>query len=536
MSRVRLQSTFSVWLIVFLATASLSGLRFKRAWSSAQEAAANNLIREYQDVFQVFSSIHDEKKGARYMFEILDQFSSQRDPHYYDLFEEHDPGLDDVEDYLFTIKNEYNCNLVISFEPLGLPETVYYNQKKYARYILKKHIKQGSREKTVTNVVYVDMDRSQPKIRVIGLPEHFPEGGCQSISTHADRFFQAGNYLKAKEFYLARLQCSEDEYAQRQVVVCNEKLSGQASQPVVVTPEKKERKGNTAEMPASSGEPAATTTSDLSQYLAKAEALFREEKYPEALYAYQSLAQSGMDDPHISERISACEQEIHLLQIRTRADDYFLKSEYASAKKLYQTILEYRPADRQAQERLEASGNMIRYEQHKAQGDHYFFKDQFYAAAREQYESALKFKPTDDYALAQIAKAEAAITSAKSSVPNKVKSAIALWQKGKLAESFVPLFEVESSKLLKSGHYYMLGEAAIMEPAKVARLLNKNNEQEWDREQVKNLGALYLSKVATDKNAQYQELALKRYCDLRNATIQALQLKDLDCGKLYKEK
>jgi hypothetical protein len=121
-------------------------------------------------------------------------------------------------------------------------------------------------------------------------------------------------------------------------------------------------------------------------------------------------------------------------------------------------------------------------------------------------------------------------------VPNKVKSAIALWQKGKLAESFVPLFEVESSKLLKSGHYYMLGEAAIMEPAKVARLLNRINEQEWDREQVKNLGALYLSKVATDKNAQYQELALKRYCDLRNATIQALQLKDLDCGKLYKEK
>jgi tetratricopeptide (TPR) repeat protein len=531
MIRSHSHSFLSIWAILILATASLSGLCLKRPWTYEQEAAANNLIREYQDVFQVFSSIHDEKKGARYMFEILDQFSSQRDPHYYDLFEEYDPGLDDVEDYLFTIKNEYNCNLVISFEPLGPPETVYYNDKKYARYILKKNIRQGSREKTVTNVVYVDIDRSQPKIRVIGLPEHFPEGGCQSITAHADQFFNAGNYLKAKEFYLARLQCSEDEYAQQQVVVCNEELSSTVtSQPVAIIPEEPQKK---AEKPAPS---ISTASSNLEDKLVEADALFEDKKYQEALTAYQVLKERGLDDSRITERVAACKQEIHLAQIKTQADDYYTRKEYASAKKLYQEILEYRQLDRYAQERLEATSNMIRYEQHKAQGDHYFFEDKFYFAAREQYESALKYKPDDDYARTQIVEVETALASAESSVPNKVKSAITLWQKGKLAESFVPLFEVEDSKLLKPGHYYMLGEAAIMEPGKVARLLNKNSQGEWDREQVINLGVLYLSEVATNENSQYQELALKRYCDLRKATIQALQIEELDCEIIYKER
>lgn len=528
---ISVRSSFSVWILLFFALASLSGLRFKRSWSYAQEAAANNLIREYQDVFQVFSSIHDKKKGAGYMFDIMDQFTSQFDPHYYDLFDDYHTGGDDIADYLLTIKDAYNCNLTISFEPLGLPETVYYNEKKYAQYILKKHIRHGKRAKTVTNVVYVDIERSQPKIIQIGLPEHFPEEGCQSITTHADRFFNAANYLKAKEFYLARLQCSEDEYAQQQVIVCNEKLSSTvSSQPVAMIPEAQKKQ---TEKPA----PSATTASiNLKDKLAEADALFEDKKYQKALTAYQVLKERGLDDPLITERVAACEQEIHLAQIKTQADDYYLRNEYASAKKLYQTMLEYRPDDKPAQERLEACSNMILYEQHKAQGDHYFFEDQFYKVAREQYEAALQYKPQDTYALAQIEKATEALSSAQSSIPDKVNSAIALWQRGKLAESFIPLFEVESSKLLKSGHYYMLGEAAIMEPAKVARLLDKNNQGEWEREQVKNLGALYLSKVATDEDSQYQKLALKRYCDLRKATIQALQIEELDCEIIYKER
>ncbi|MFW6223187.1 MAG: tetratricopeptide repeat protein, partial [Bacteroidota bacterium] len=404
-----------LFLVLTFSILSISGFKFIRPWTLDEENAASNLIREYQDAFQYFASVNHEGKGAIYMFKIQDFFNSQRSRHFYDLFDDYNPNSTDLEDYLFTIKNQYKCNLTVEFEPLGMPKQEIINGKNYARYILRKKISYQTKSKEVTNIIMVEMGSGQPKIDVIGLPEHFPDGGCISITKTADEYFNNQNFSKAKELYQARLLCAEDPYAREQLIACNNLINQQSqindlkikSEGLLSTKQYDEAQivleNLIAIDPDNSfaKEKMLLVRENLSieknyqLFLTRAETLINQGQIAKALNAYKQ-AQSIKDEKSLGIKIKELQERMQQKNpevLTAKADQLFSDGEYIEARSLYQEVFMQNPT-KAIENKLSQCDNQIRFKLYTSQAQQYF-QDYNYQKAREMVQMANQYLPNN---------------------------------------------------------------------------------------------------------------------------------------------
>jgi tetratricopeptide (TPR) repeat protein len=587
------------YIILILATSlvTVSGFRHARPWTLEEERAANNFIREFQDTFQYFASVNDEGKGTVFMFKLQRFFEDQRSRHFYDLFEEKNPNSNDVEDYLFTIKNQFHCNMNVEFEPLGLPTHETFKNKQYARYILKKKISYEGLTKEVTNVVMIEMTESQPKIDVIGMPEHFPDGGCQSITKVADQYFIDQNYQKARELYQARVLCSEDKYASQRIRECNNIISSESAiQQLIsetdelINAEKYQEallKVEAIEELDSDNIYASRTSriindkiSDIKSdefHFSRGETFEANEQWQKALEAYQQAFRVKQSSELVAKKINDLKlimQNAVPADLEKKADKLFADKEYEKARSLYLQALDLnkKPALR---EKVEECDNFIKYQSNLDQaralideekyveakkkielareykpnsmeveilmsivdseilfnkqvdlGDYYYNDVQLYNKAILHYNKALEIKPGNKGIALKLKQSENMLQISAGSVEKRANEAVKLFNRKKYAESFKILHPLSDSDMLAPGHYYMLGEIAV------ANRDNIHKKMGWDKDQGLSIGAYYLSMALGNLDTQISINALKRYCDLRTKTIEALSLEKLNCGKV----
>ena len=403
----------NILLILLLSTLSISGFKFIRPWTMDQEKAASNLIREFQDAFQYFASVNHEGKGTVYMFKLQNFFKSQRSRHFYDLFEEYNPNSTDLEDYLFTIKNQYKCNLTVEFEPLDLPKQEIFNGKKYARYILKKRIDFHNKSKEVTNIIMVEMDSEQPKIDVIGLPEHFPDGGCASITKNADRYFNDNNYTKARELYQARVLCEEDKYAHDQIIICNNLINQQSQVKQLSTRAEKllnnkqyedaqhvlenlmivDPENIYAREKMSLVHEKLSADKNFQLLLNQAEKLKTEGQLAKALATYQK-AQIINDDESMHSKIEELKSRIaqsNPALLKAKADKLFSSGKFNEAKVIYQEAYIQNPT-KDLQKMINHCDNEINFDIYSKQAQQLYQEEKF-RKAKEMVQLANQYKP-----------------------------------------------------------------------------------------------------------------------------------------------
>lgn len=218
--------------------------------------------------------------------------------------------------------------------------------------------------------------------------------------------------------------------------------------------------------------------------------------------------------------------------IRT-ADTFIGKNDFIKARESLIKINEPKSSiDTQVAQRIQLCENEINFAYYKEQGDIYYNKGQFYTRAEELYSRALSFKPEDIYILEQIRNCKinfARMERSPEAISKKLKQSEDFWNNRKYYEAFSILYKYEDSGQLLPGHYFMLGEILIMNWDGIRQKMNFNKEQCLAK------GANYMRQAALG-NWKGNNIALKRYCDLRSSTIKALKLSKLDCAILDKEK
>ena len=257
----------------------------------------------------------------------------------------------------------------------------------------------------------------------------------------------------------------------------------------------------------------------------KADKLFADKEYEKAKSLYIQALNMNKKSA-LREKVEKCDNFIKYQSNLDQARALIDEEKYVEAKKKIELAREYKTNSMEVEILMSIVDSEILFNKQVELGDYYYNDVQLYHKAIFHYNNALEIKPGNKGLALKLKQSENMLEKSAGSVEKRVNEAVKLFNRKKFAESFKILHPLSDSDMLAPGHFYMLGEIAV------ANRDNIHKKMGWNKDQGLSIGAYYLSKAIGNMDTQISINALKRYCDLRTKTIEALSLEKLNCGKV----
>ncbi len=477
--------------------------------SSEEEKQVNNLLISYFETFESFANAGSLKEGARLELQVSELFEGEEYPHYNDLFEDFGfPPKLEVQLYLSLVGDEYDYQLGVDFEPIDQTiEGIENMGTRFAQYRVTKKMNYSGQKKEVNSLISINLDKQPFKINSIKEYDDIPVPSPEEIRfaqylEQGERFYQAKQYLQAKEQFENAALIQDNSDIQQKIAQCDIELKKQddaniCAEEISIAHKKAEQKNYSEAI--ALYESAKNKCANQESELANIEGKIAE---------YQKI----LDD------LKSTQQEDAIASLLEEANTQFNNQSYEEAKASYYKVLELDSTNETASLKVSKCNKYLNYQKYTKEGDQYS-KDGFYVRALELYQRASEYI-NDEAIQAKIASTEKNIQEKSVDVKTEIEGAIAEFNFGDKGNALVQLYQYVDSGQMTDKGFYLLGYGLFNNMFKLPKKLGK------DKKQAKSLGSFYLSKVITNCQAdpKIRKKALNIYNLCRPAYIEKLNI------------